>query len=152
MIVAGGGTGGVTVFVAEQLNHTNAEVVYVDFSTASMKITQRRARSRRLQNIIWIRSWIEGVRYLGMGVFEELQCSGVLHHLKSPSFGLNILKDNLVRDGKMEIMVYAQFGRTGVYQAQRIMKLINHNVQEINTELKNTNDTLKVLPESNWFK
>ena len=151
MIVAGGGTGGVTVYVAEQLNHTNAEVVYLDFSTASMTITQRRARSRKLNNIIWIRSWIEGVRYLGMGVFEELQCSGVLHHLKNPSLGLHILKDNLISDGKMQIMVYAKYGRTSVYHTQRLMKLINHNVHEINTELKNTNSTLKVLPKYNWF-
>ena len=151
MIVAGGGTGGVTVFVAEQLNHTNAEVVYLDFSTTSMRIAQRRARSRTLQNIIWIRSWIEGVRYLGMGVFEELQCSGVLHHLKSPSLGLRILKDNLISDGKMELMVYATYGRTGVYHIQRLMKLMNLGVHEINTELKNTNNTLKVLPKYNWF-
>merc|ERR1712018_547784 len=43
MVIAGGGTGGLTVFIAEQLNHTNAEVVYLDFSLASMKISQRRS-------------------------------------------------------------------------------------------------------------
>ena len=91
MVVAGGGTGGVTVFYGEQLNHTNAEVVYVDFSKASMQISQQRARFRKLENIIWIRTWIEGVRYLGIGLFGQSQCSGVLHHLKSPILGLNIL-------------------------------------------------------------
>ena len=149
MIVAGGGTGGVTAFVGEQLNHTNAEVVYLDFSTTSMKIAQRKARSRRLHNIIWIRSWIEGLRYLGMGVFQELQCSGVLHHLKSPSLGLHILKDSLISDGKMGLMVYGKYGRAGVYQIQRMMKLINHDVHEIDMELKNNNDTLKVIPRYN---
>ena len=151
IIVPGGGTGGVTAFLAEQLNHTNAEVVYLDFSTTSMKIAQRKACNRKLHNIIWIRSWIEGVRYLGMGVFEELQCSGVLHHLKRPPLGLRILKDSLTTDGKMGLMVYAKYGRTGVYQAQRMMNLINDNENEIKTELHNTNNTLEVLPERNWF-
>jgi ubiquinone/menaquinone biosynthesis C-methylase UbiE len=151
MIVAGGGTGGVTAFVAEQLNHTNAEVVYIDFSNKSMKIAQRKARNRNLNNIIWIRSWIEDVRYLGMGVFEELQCSGVLHHLKSPSLGLNILKDCLITEGKMGLLVYAKYGRTGVYQVQRMMKMINYKNHEIKAELQNTNNTLEVLPEQNWF-
>ena len=91
-IVAGGGTGGATVFSGEQFNHTNAEVIYLDFSITSMKIAQRRARARHLKNIVWVRSWIEDARFLGMGLFNELSCSGVLHHLKSPPFGLNILK------------------------------------------------------------
>ena len=55
LIVAGGGTGGVTVFVGEQLNHTNAEIIYLDFSSASMKIAKQRALNRKLSNIIWIR-------------------------------------------------------------------------------------------------
>ena len=81
------------MFMGEQLNHTNGEIVYLDFSTTSMYISQKRAKIRGLQHIIWIRNWIEAVRFLGMGSFEELQCSGVLHHLKRPSYGLNILKD-----------------------------------------------------------
>ena len=150
-IVAGGGTGGVTVFVGEQLNHTNAEIIYIDFSATSMKIAKQRALNRKLSNIIWIRSWIEDTRYLGLGLFEELQCSGVLHHLKSPRFGLNILKEILSTNGKFSLMVYGRYGRTGVYQLRKLMKMINHNTQDMETELKNTNGTLGILPEYNWF-
>ena len=73
-----------TVFVSEQLRHTNAEIIYLDFSLTSMNISQRRARTRKLENIIWIHGWIEDVRYLGLGLFHELQSTGVLHHLKNP--------------------------------------------------------------------
>ena len=38
VIVAGGGTGRDTNYLAEQLNHTNAEIVYMDFSQNSMNI------------------------------------------------------------------------------------------------------------------
>ena len=71
VIIAGGGTGGVTVFIGEQLNYTNGDVIYLDFSQTSLNISQKRARARRLQNIIFVRSWIEGIRSLGMGLFEQ---------------------------------------------------------------------------------
>ena len=101
LIVAGGGTGAVTLFYGEQLNHTNAEIVYLDFSSASMRISKQRARFRKIGNIIWILSWIEEVKYLGAGLFESSECSGVLHHMKSPIQGLKILKDVLISNGGM---------------------------------------------------
>ena len=151
LIIPGGGTGGVTVYSSEQLRHTNAEIVYVDFSMASMKISQRRARARKLKNIIWIKSWIEDVKYLGLGLFNDLSCSGVLHHLKNPEIGLKTLKDQLTSKGGMDLMVYAQYGRSSVYHIQKLMKLINSDHRKIENEIKNTNLTLNVLPKSNWF-
>ena len=151
MIIAGGGTGGVAVFFGEQLNHTNAEVVYLDFSIASMHIAQRRAHIRGIRNIIWIQDWIEGVRFLGLSLFHEFQCSGVLHHLKRPSYGLNILKDSLTRFGGMGLMVYAKYGRTAVYQTQDLLKIINSYHGDIEMEIKNAIYILKVLPVQNWF-
>ena len=134
------------------MNHTNAEIVYLDFSLTSTKIAQRRARFRSLQNIIWVRSWIEDVRFLGLRLFHELQSTGVLHHLKNPSYGLNTLKDVLVEKGKMNLMVYARYGRTAVYHMQHLMKMINtHEKSEIKTELKSTKHILEVLPNDNWF-
>jgi hypothetical protein len=116
-----------------------------------MQIAQRKARNRILSNIIWIRSWIEGILFLGIGKFDELQCSGVLHHLKNPSFGLKLLKDTLSCNGKMGLMVYAKYGRTGAYHIRKLMRIINSHEHEIETELRNTNYTLSVLPKRHWF-
>ena len=44
-LIAGGGTDGGAPFMAEQLNHTNFEVVYLDFSYSSMEIAQYRAKN-----------------------------------------------------------------------------------------------------------
>mgnify|MGYP003598843703 FL=1 len=41
-LVAGGGTGDATVFLAEQLRHTDAQVVHLDMSSASIAIAQAR--------------------------------------------------------------------------------------------------------------
>ena len=46
VLIAGGGIGDTTMFLAEQLNHTNADIVYLDFSHASMKIAKGRAELR----------------------------------------------------------------------------------------------------------
>ena len=47
--MAGGGTGPTTMVMAEQLNHTESEVVFLDFSRSSMKVAQGRARARKLK-------------------------------------------------------------------------------------------------------
>ena len=138
--------------MGEQLNHTNGEIVYLDVSTASMQVAQIRAKIRRLRNIIWIQNGIEGIKFLGMGLFEESQCSGVLHHLKRPSYGLNILKDILTPHGGLALLVYSKYGRTSVYQTQDLLKMINIYQTGIQMELKNAIAILRVLPDHNWFR
>ena len=38
------------------------------------------------------KSWIEDVKYPSLGLFNDISCSGVLHHLKSLDYGLNVLR------------------------------------------------------------
>ena len=85
---AAGGTGGATLFLAEELNNTNtANIVYLDFSKTSMEIARERARVRRLDNIVWVNDWIENIPHLGLGKFDLIECSAALHHLKDPLGG-----------------------------------------------------------------
>ena len=123
--------------------------MYTDFSTSSIKIGQKRSQWRKLHNIIWIQTWIEDIRFLGLGIFEMFQSSGVLHHLKSPVLGGRLLKDILVARGGSSIMVYAKLGRTGVYQIQKLMNMINENTIDVNAEIKNTMRVMDSLPKRN---
>ena len=50
VIVAGGGTGRDTNYLAEQLNHTNAEIVYMDFSQNSMNVAQLMTKMNQSKN------------------------------------------------------------------------------------------------------
>ena len=113
ILMAGGGTGSATLFLAEYLNHTNTEVIYLDFSISSMKIAQQRAKIRDLHNIIWINDWIESLPRVGLQSVNFVASAGVLHHLKNNVRGLYILKDLLLLKGGLLIMVYGRFGRTG---------------------------------------
>ena len=66
--------------MAEQLNHTRYDVVYLDFIASSMQVAQSRARVRDFKNSIWITEGIENIYRLSLGKFDFMQCSGALHH------------------------------------------------------------------------
>src|SRR2546422_7193402 len=55
VLVAGGGTGDQTIFLAEQLRYNRrAEVVHLDISEKCNEIAKRRAEVRKLANITWV--------------------------------------------------------------------------------------------------
>jgi len=151
-LVAGGGTGDSSTFLAEQLRDKNAEVVYLDFSKNSMEIAKKRAEIRGLKNITFINDSILNIHNLKLGKFDYINCSGVLHHLASPQEGLRALQESLKAEGGMHIMVYAKYGRTAIYQMQDIMKIANDGVTERTEEVKNAKIILESLPATNWYK
>jgi SAM-dependent methyltransferase len=151
-LVAGGGTGDATIFLAEQLRDTDAKIVHIDISDASLEIAKKRAAIRGLTNISWIRDSLLEVPRLGLGKFGYINCVGVLHHLEDPDAGLRALLEVLAEDGVMGLMVYAKYGRTGVYQVQSLMKLVNDPSLPRNTRIANTRQILGALPKSAWFK
>ena len=154
-LVAGGGTGDATIFLAEQLRTTNAEIVHLDMSHASMVLAQERARMRGLTNITWVHYSLLSLPALGLGKFDYINCSGVLHHLADPDLGLRVLLSALKPDGAIGLMLYATTGRTGVYQMQALMRLVNGDQtdKEVDAQRKiaNTRDLLGSLPAGNWF-
>lgn len=150
-MVSGGGTGDSIVYLAEQLKDTDAEVVYLDFSKASMEVAKERAKNRGLTNITWINDSILNIPDLKLGKFDYIQCSGVLHHLENPDAGFKCLSDSLTDDGGINIMVYAKYGRTGVYQIQDLLRMANEGITSRQEEVKNAWDIVNILPKTNWY-
>lgn len=151
ILVAGAGTGDAVICYAEQLKNTNAEIVYLDFSKASMAIAQERAKIRGLKNIKWVNDSILNIPNLKLGTFDYINCIGVLHHLESPELGLKVLKDSLSTKGGMDLMVYAHYGRTGVYHIQTLMQMVNNVVTSRTEEVKNGWAVMTSLPATNWY-
>ncbi len=151
-LIAGGGTGDATIYLAEQLRDTDAQIVYLDISTASMEVAQQRAQIRDLDNIEWIEASLLDLGQMGLGEFDFINCSGVLHHLENPSEGLEALTSVLKKGGAMGIMVYGKYGRTGVYQMQQLMQLANGEEPDMQVRLEDTKKILSHLPPTNWFK
>lgn len=152
VLVAGGGTGDSTIYLAEQLHRRNAEVVYLDISRASMAVAQHRANLRRIENITWKHASVLDLSPDTDGLFDYISCTGVLHHLADPGEGLRRLKSVLKPTGGMGLMVYGKYGRTGVYQMQQLMRLVNRNETDLAGKIANTRRMLDQLPSSNWFR
>ena len=150
-ISAGGGTDGGTLFMAEQLNHTDSEVIYLDFSDTSMSITQYKATMRQYLKIVWVLDWIESIPRLGLGRFDLAMSGGVLHHLKNPQKGLSVISDIQSPHGGAAFMVYGTYGRTSLYWMQHLLRSMNEKEHNIEKELKNANLVLEALPDNHFF-
>ena len=151
VLVPGGGTGDCTIYLAEQLRGMPAEVVYLDMSQASMKIAKDRAKLRKLDNITWVHDSILNLPNSGIGKFDFITCSGVLHHLADPQAGLDALKSVLDPDGSIFLMLYAKYGRTAIYQTQELLKRMFTNEPDIQKQIDLTKKLVKGLPEGNWL-
>jgi SAM-dependent methyltransferase len=72
--------------------------------------------------------------------FDLILCTGVLHHLADPDVGLRALRSVLKPDGAMFLMVYAPYGRAGVYMIQEYCRRLG-----IGTSEAEMNDLISVL-------
>jgi 2-polyprenyl-3-methyl-5-hydroxy-6-metoxy-1,4-benzoquinol methylase len=151
VLVAGGGTGDHTIFLAEQLRDYDASVTYIDISRSSMEIAKERARIRHLDNIEWHHCSILDVASLNLAPFDLISCTGVLHHLPEPERGLAALRGVLAPDGAMSLMVYGRIGRMGVYAGQELLRLVNDGVEDRKVKTQHAMALVQCLPETNWL-
>ncbi|MEM7056086.1 MAG: class I SAM-dependent methyltransferase [Pseudomonadota bacterium] len=116
-LVAGGGTGDGLIMLAQKLADLGcpAEVTYIDMSEASRVIAEARAKARDLEIRYVTGDLLTAPDY---GPFDYIDCCGVLHHLPDPDAGFAALAAALAPEGGMGLMVYAPYGRSGVYPLQ----------------------------------
>jgi SAM-dependent methyltransferase len=100
-----------------------ARVMGIDFSATSIGCTEELKRQYRLDNLSLRPLPVERAAELGMQ-FDQIVCTGVLHHLPDPVAGLRALRSVLKPGGVMNLMVYAPYGRTGIYMLQDFCRRI----------------------------
>lgn len=153
ILVAGGGTGDGTIFLAQQLRErgvTNARVVHLDVSQAAIDVAKARAARRGLTGIEFVNASLLDLPTLGLGTFDYVNCVGVLHHLPSPDAGLQALLPSLAEDGAMALLLYARIGRLGVYQAQALLRQLLPLAPQL-SPLEVCKQVLAKLPKTNWL-
>jgi len=121
----------------------SAQVVGIDFSATSVRCTEELKRNYNLNNLQVHRLSIEQVKDLGTS-FDQIVCTGVLHHLADPDAGLRALREVLKPDGAMHLMVYAPYGRAGIYLLQEFCKRIG--IQATDEEIRDLITALHSLP------
>ena len=117
-----------------------ARVSAIDISTTSLEHTNALARKYSLTNLVTTQLPIEHVQALDRA-FDLIICTGVLHHLADPDAGLRALRSVLRPDGVMYLMVYAPYGRTGVYMLQEYCRRLGigtspRDIEELSGALK----------------
>lgn len=114
VLVAGCGTSQAAKYA---LRWPRAEVTGIDVSATSVRRTEELKRKHRLENLQVHQLPVERATELGRR-FDHIVCTGVLHHLSDPDAGLAALREVLEPSGALHLMVYAPYGRAGVYLLQ----------------------------------
>ena len=150
VLVAGGGTGDSLIMLATMLEAAKvpAEIIYLDLSNASRKIAEARATARGLSTITFMTGDLRNAA--DHGLFDYIDCCGVLHHLENPQEGFDALAAALKPDGGLGGMVYAPYGRTGVYPLQKAFHTLFAD-DTASTKISLSRQILNALPETNWF-
>jgi SAM-dependent methyltransferase len=120
ILIAGCGT---SQAAKHALRWPAARVTGIDFSATSVRHTEALKQKHEIDNLQVRQLPVERARDLGTR-FDQIVCTGVLHHLADPRAGLEALRDVLAPGGAMHLMVYAPHGRTGVYMLQEFCRRV----------------------------
>jgi SAM-dependent methyltransferase len=141
ILVAGCGTSQAAVHA---LREPDAHVTAIDISETSLHHTRDLQRKYALRNLDLHRLAVEEVGELGRS-FDQIVCTGVLHHLPDPDTGLRSLRNVLMPSGAMQLMVYATYGRAGIYMMQEYCRLLGVDASE--AELRDLGATIGALSD-----
>lgn len=140
ILIAGCGT---SQAAKHALRWPEAQVTGIDCSETSVRSTQHLKQKYNLNNLQIHHLAIERVNDLGKR-FDRIVCTGVLHHLADPEAGLRALRSVLEPDGAMHLMVYAPYGRAGIYMLQEFCKRIGIHAGD--SEIRELIRALSALP------
>jgi SAM-dependent methyltransferase len=141
ILVAGCGTWQAAKYA---LCRPQARVVGIDVSATSIEHTETLKRQYGLGNLEVRDLPIERSGELERR-FDLVVCTGVLHHLADPDAGLRALRSVLKPDGAMVLMLYAPYGRAGVYLLQEYCRRLG--VGATDGEIRELMATLESLPQ-----
>ena len=153
-LVAGGGTGDACIMLAQQLvdRRCPGEVHYLDLSTASRQVCEARAKARGLRNITFHTGSLLDLPRMNIGTFDYIDCTGVLHHLPDPTAGMQALSGVLNAEGGIGVMLYGEYGRSGVYPLQEMLRTLAPLPMALEDRLAMAKRLIRFLPTTNLFR
>ncbi|MEN8040535.1 MAG: class I SAM-dependent methyltransferase [Actinomycetota bacterium] len=140
VLIAGCGT---SQAAKHAIRRPGGSVVGIDVAPAGIAHNAELKAQHGLDNLELHEIPIEAVAELGM-TFDLIVCTGVLHHLADPQVGLEALRSVLKPGGALHLMVYATYGRTGVYMLQEYARRLD--VQPTDGEIGSLLETLGAIP------
>ena len=142
ILVAGCGTSQAAKYA---VRWPQSEVIGIDISAKSIDHTLELKRKYYLDNLQVQELPVERVGDLNTS-FDYIICTGVLHHLADPDAGLRSLANCLVPAGALHLMVYAPYGRAGIYLLQDYCRRLG--IGSSSDEIAELAESQRALPPS----
>jgi len=121
----------------------NARVVGIDLSERSIAFEEELKQKHGLENLQLRHLDVQRAAQLEEP-FDHVVCTGVLHHLADPEAGLHALRKVLAPNGAIHLMVYAPYGRAGIYMLQEYCRRLGIGSSAV--EIRDLVESLKALP------
>ncbi len=118
LLIAGCGTG---KQVVDSARYGNLKITAVDLSVSSLTYGMRKCKELGINNAQFIQSDILNLKDLNKK-FDVIECSGVIHHMKCPNDGLNVLKKILKPGGYLKLGVYSELARKFIVEMKEYIK------------------------------
>lgn len=125
------------------IRYPKARIVGIDVSPASLDAERLLIDKHGLENVELIEAQIEEVGFLA-AEFDQIVCTGVLHHLADPLIGLQSLRGVLASRGALQLMLYGAYGRFGISMMREYCRRLG--VEPVPGQLESLVRTLSELP------
>ncbi|NHN84048.1 methyltransferase domain-containing protein [Acetobacter musti] len=154
VLIAGCGTGDAAIMLGTHMARAGraGEIVALDRSEKALSVARARAEMRGLENIRFVQGSLLEPEATGDGLFDYIDCCGVLHHLPDPDAALAGLEQVLAPGGGMGLMVYAPYGRTGVYMLQDALARLAPASEPPKERLDVARRVMRHLPATAWLR
>lgn len=119
ILVAGCGTGKQAIQAA--MYYDNVQVLAIDISKSSLAYAIRMADKLGVKNIKFMQGDILELEKLNEQ-FHVIICTGVLHHMKDPLAGWEVLTKLVAKNGLMKIALYSERARKQIVAAREAIK------------------------------
>jgi tetratricopeptide (TPR) repeat protein/2-polyprenyl-3-methyl-5-hydroxy-6-metoxy-1,4-benzoquinol methylase len=118
VLIAGCGTGGHSIFVAQRFR--GVRVLAIDLSLNSISYARRKTQELGITNIQYVQADILKLGDIAR-TFDIIAAVGVLHHLADPFNGWRILLSRLRPGGFMDLGFYSQIARRHVVKVRELI-------------------------------
>ena len=122
VLIAGCGTGRHPMFIAAL--DRDIEITAIDITKASLSYGKRMAKNLNIKNINWLQADILKLDDMDKK-YDVIESVGVIHHMKEPNKGFELLDRRLKKNGLLKLGLYARYFRKG--RLDKIKKYITEN-------------------------
>ena len=130
VLIAGCGTGSHPI---SSSIYKNANILAVDLSLTSLAYAKRKTEELNIKNIEFLHADILNLKNLNKK-FDIIESAGVIHHMKDPAAGLEVLVDILEPYGFLRLALYSEAARQDIVKAREFIK--NKNYKNTSADIK----------------